>query len=218
MELARERGPFPNFTRSIFSTGQDHPYFPESWKEASRKLGAPVPVRNATVTTIAPTGTISIIAGASGGIEPLYSLVFERNVLNGTKLREIHPRFLEVAQKEGFHSEDLLQAIAREGSCRTLDEIPQQWKNVFACAHDVLPEHHMRMQAAFQEHCDNAVSKTVNFPEEATVEDVRRVYELAGELGVKGVTVYRNGSRQNQPMALSEGETGPASCPIGGCD
>jgi ribonucleoside-diphosphate reductase alpha chain len=218
MDLARERGAFPNFDKSVFATENDHPCFPECWREASEKENAPVPVRNATVTTIAPTGTISIIAEASGGIEPLYSLVFERNVMNGEKLREVHPRFLDVAKKEGFHSEELLERIAREGSCRGIDEIPPNWKKVFACAHDVLPEHHMRMQAAFQENCDNAVSKTVNFPANATVEDVRRVYELAAELGVKGVTVYRNGSRKNQPMALSEGETGTASCPIGGCD
>ena len=218
MELAGERGAFPNFDKSIFATEAEHPYFPQKWKEAREKTGAPVPVRNATVTTIAPTGTISIIAGASGGIEPLYSLVFERNVLNGEKLQEIHPQFLDVAKREGFHSDEIFRRVSREGTCRGINEIPQNWKEVFACAHDVLPENHMRMQAAFQEHCDNAVSKTVNFAENATVEDVARVYELAAELGVKGVTVYRNGSRKNQPMALSEGETEQPSCPIGGCD
>ncbi|MBI2898935.1 MAG: adenosylcobalamin-dependent ribonucleoside-diphosphate reductase [Planctomycetes bacterium] len=201
MELARERGPFPNFEGSLFTSEKDHPYFADAWREETRRLGRPAPMRNATVTTIAPTGTISIIAGVSGGIEPLFSLAFHRNVLGGERLLEVNPLFSEVARREGFDRPEILERIAREGSCRGIAEIPQRWKDVFVSAHDVAPEWHVRTQAAFQEFTDNAVSKTVNFPEHATVDDVRKVYELALELGVKGVTVYRDGSRRNQPMA-----------------
>lgn len=203
MNLAVEKGGFPNFQGSLFETADlDHPYFAEVWREACRKEGRRVPMRNATVTTIAPTGTLSIIAGASGGIEPLFSLAFYRNVLEGEKLIEVHPHFRAVAEREGFFRPDLLDRLIREGSGQDISEIPPHWRNVFRCAHDIPPEWHMQMQAAFQEFTDNAVSKTVNFPERATVGDVRRVYDLALELGVKGVTAYRDGSRRGQPMAL----------------
>ncbi|MBV8879311.1 MAG: hypothetical protein JO332_05080, partial [Planctomycetaceae bacterium] len=158
--------------------------------------------RNALVTTVAPTGTISILAGCSAGIEPLYSLAFVRQILNGEQLPEVHPYFQEVAEREKFASPDLTDRLVREGSCRGIAEIPARWRDVFACAHDVSPEGHLRMQAAFQEFTDNAVSKTVNFRSGATVDDVRRVFELAIENDVKGVTVYRDGSRKSQPMAL----------------
>jgi ribonucleoside-diphosphate reductase alpha chain len=160
-------------------------------------------MRNAMVTTVAPTGTISILAGCTPGIEPLYSLAFVRQILNGEKLPEVHPYFQEVAEREKFASPALTDRLLREGSCRGAAEVPARWRDVFACAHDISPEGHLRMQAAFQEFTDNAVSKTVNFRADATTEDVRRVFELAIEGNVKGVTVYRDGSRRLQPMALN---------------
>jgi len=189
-DLARERGPFPRWPGSAWASGT-HPYFSSA-----------APMRNAMVTTVAPTGTISILAGCSAGIEPLYSLAFVRQILNGEKLPEVHPYFQEVAEREKFASANLTERLVREGSCRDIDEVPARWRDVFACAHDVSPEGHLRMQAVFQEFTDNAVSKTVNFRSDATPEDVRRVFELAIESDVKGVTVYRDGSRKTQPMAL----------------
>jgi ribonucleoside-diphosphate reductase alpha chain len=188
-DLARDRGPFPNWAGSAWNTG--HRYF---------STGAPM--RNSMVTTVAPTGTISILAGCSAGIEPLYSLAFVRQILNGERLLEVHPHFQEVAEREKFAAPGLTERLVREGSCRGVSEIPARWREIFACAHDVAPEAHFRMQAAFQESTDNAVSKTVNFPADAGPEDVRRVFDLAMEGGVKGVTVYRDRSRQTQPMAL----------------
>ncbi|HVR83205.1 MAG TPA: LAGLIDADG family homing endonuclease [Planctomycetota bacterium] len=189
-DLARERGPFPNWAGSAWASGT-HPTF-----------SAAAPMRNALVTSVAPTGTISILAGCSAGIEPLYSLAFVRQILNGEKLPEVHPYFQEVAEREKFASAELTDRLVREGSCRGIAEVPARWREIFACAHDVSPEGHLRMQAAFQEFTDNAVSKTVNFRSEATAEDVRRVFDLAIENDVKGVTVYRDGSRKAQPMAL----------------
>jgi ribonucleoside-diphosphate reductase alpha chain len=197
-ELARERGPFPRWTGSAWASGS-HPYFT-----------AGVPMRNAMVTTVAPTGTLSILAGCSAGIEPLYSLAFVRQILNGESLPEVHPYFQEVAEREKFASPALTDRLAREGSCRDVAEVPARWREIFACAHDVSPEGHLRMQAAFQDSTDNAVSKTVNFRADATVDDVRRVFELAIENNVKGVTVYRDGSRKSQPMALRAEPSAPA--------
>ncbi|HZE97998.1 MAG TPA: adenosylcobalamin-dependent ribonucleoside-diphosphate reductase [Planctomycetota bacterium] len=197
-DLARERGPFPRWAGSAWT--QNHAYF-----------AAGAPMRNAMVTTVAPTGTISILAGCSAGIEPLYSLAFVRQILNGEKLPEVHPYFQEIAEREKFASPALTGRLAREGSCRGISEIPARWRDIFACAHDVSPEGHLRMQSAFQEFTDNAVSKTVNFRAEATPEDVRRVFELAIEHGVKGVTVYRDRSRKTQPMALRN--PGPPAAP-----
>ncbi|MBI2931699.1 MAG: adenosylcobalamin-dependent ribonucleoside-diphosphate reductase [Planctomycetes bacterium] len=192
MDLAQEREPFPNYPGSAYVSG--HAYF-----------NAPRPLRNATVTTIAPTGTISIIAGASGGIEPVFSIAFERYVMDGTRLVEVHPRFREIGRREGWYTEELARRIMSAGTARDCPEVPERWRDVFAGARDIPPEGHLRMQAAFQEFCDNAVSKTVNFPRDASPVGIRRVYDLAVEWGVKGVTVYRDGSRAAQPMQLAAG-------------
>ncbi len=183
--LAEERGVFPNYTGSI-SDGK-------------------VRLRNATVTTIAPTGTLSIIAGCSSGIEPLFAVSFVRNVMEGTKLLEVNPYFEKVAKERGFWSRDLMERIADKGSLHDFDEIPDDIKSVFVTAHDITPMEHIAMQAAFQKHVDNAVSKTVNFPYDASPRDVEDVYLFAYKLNCKGVTVYRDGSRDDQ--VLSTGKT-----------
>jgi ribonucleoside-diphosphate reductase alpha chain len=188
--LAAERGAFPNWEGS-------------TWDTIHHRT-----MRNATCTTVAPTGTISIIAGCSGGIEPMYSLAFYRNVLREQKdgtapMVEINPIFEAVARKRGLLSEGLMEHLATDGTLATLqDEVPTDVRRVFVCAHDVTPRWHMHMQAAFQKHCDASISKTINFPEDATVDDVDKIYRLAYELDCKGVTVYRDGCRKHQPMAL----------------
>ncbi|HOO16835.1 MAG TPA: adenosylcobalamin-dependent ribonucleoside-diphosphate reductase [Phycisphaerae bacterium] len=192
-ELARTRGCFPNWQGSIWQTRYDRP------------------MRNAAVTTVAPTGTISIIANCSGGVEPLFSLAFIRNVLRGQKqgekpLVEVNALFRRVAQERGFLSDELLERLAAEGTLARIPKVPEDVRRVFVCAHDISPEWHMRMQAAFQQHCDSSISKTINFPRSATVADVERIYHLAYELDCKGVTVYRDGCRAGQPMALKNGE------------
>ncbi|MFH1515452.1 MAG: vitamin B12-dependent ribonucleotide reductase [bacterium] len=190
-ELAMERGEFPNFEKSIFKENNEPP------------------IRNATTTTIAPTGTISIIAGCSSGIEPLFAISYVRTVMDNDRLIEVNPIFEKVAKERGFYSKKLMEQIADEGSIAHIDEIPEDVRKVFVTAHDISPKWHVRMQAAFQKHCDNAVSKTVNFPNSATQEDVAQVYMLAYELGCKGVTIYRDGSRQMQVLAT--GKTSKAS-------
>ncbi|UCD92554.1 MAG: vitamin B12-dependent ribonucleotide reductase, partial [Methanobacteriota archaeon] len=185
MDLAKERGSFPNFDKSTYKDGP--------------------PIRNATTTTIAPTGTISIISGCSSGIEPLFAVAFKRTVLDQDELIEVNPLFEERAKKEGFYSKDLLSEIAERGSLAGMKDIPEHIKRLFVTAHDIAPEWHIRMQAAFQKHTDNAVSKTVNFRHDATRDDIKEVYHLAYELDCKGVTVYRDASRETQ--VLSTGAT-----------
>jgi ribonucleoside-diphosphate reductase alpha chain len=184
-DLARERGAFPSFAHSVYASD-----------------GRP-PRRNATVTTVAPTGSISIIAGTSSGVEPVFALAFKRRVLDGTEMTEVHPLFEDVARREGFYSDELAERVARQGRVGDDASVPEHWRAVFQTAHDVSPDAHVRIQAAFQRHTENAVSKTVNLPHDATQNDVARVFRLAFELGCKGVTVYRDGSRDAQVLSTA---------------
>jgi ribonucleoside-diphosphate reductase alpha chain len=186
--LAQKRGPFPNFADSLYG-----------------KKGQP-PLRNATVTTIAPTGTISIMANASSGVEPLFAVSYVRQVMDNDILVEVHPHFEAIAKERGFYSPELMQRIAENGTIHNMDEIPEDIRNIFVTAHDISPEMHIKMQAAFQKYTDNAVSKTVNFTNGATVQDVARVYELAYQLDCKGVTIYRDGSRDQQVLTIGKKE------------
>ena len=161
-------------------------------------------LRNCNLTTVAPTGTISIFAGCSGGIEPLFAVAFMRNQASAL-MPDVNPDFVRMAKEGGWYSDELMEKIAGEGHIH-FDEVPAEIQRVFRTAHDISPEWHVRMQAAFQEHTDSAISKTTNFPREATEADVREIYELAYRLGCKGVTVYRDGSREGQ--VLSTGKTG----------
>lgn len=184
--LARERGPFPNYDVSVFPEREN------------------IPRRNATTTTIAPTGTISIIAGCSSGIEPIFALSFIRNVMDNDHLVEVNPLFEEEMKERGIYSLEQMKEISRKGTLRHVERIPEEVRRVFVTAHDISPEAHLRMQAAFQKHVDNAVSKTVNFPSDATREDIRKVYLLSYRLGCKGVTVYRDKSRDEQVLNIGE--------------
>jgi ribonucleoside-diphosphate reductase alpha chain len=161
-------------------------------------------VRNATRTTIAPTGTLSIIAGCSGGIEPLFALVYTRNILDGTKMIEANPCFEDTAKKGGFYSEELMKQLAGGAHLSDIPGVPTEVKKVFVTAHEISPEWHVEMQAAFQKYTDNAVSKTVNFSHEAAKEDVANVYMLAYEKNLKGITIYRDRSREGQPMSTGQ--------------
>jgi ribonucleoside-diphosphate reductase alpha chain len=183
-DLASERGPFPHFEGS-------------RWAEAGQEER-----RNATVTTVAPTGTISIIAGTVSGIEPLFAVSYLRSVMGGVQLLEVNPLFERTAKKRGFYSRELMREIARRGSVQGMSEVPEEVQRLFVTALDIEPEWHIRMQAAFQRHTENAVSKTVNLPEEATPEDVRKAYLLAHRLKCKGTTVYRYGSKKEQVLYI----------------
>ncbi|MEE9202023.1 MAG: adenosylcobalamin-dependent ribonucleoside-diphosphate reductase [Dehalococcoidia bacterium] len=182
--LAEARGPFPTFAGSIYD-----------------KPGQPRP-RNATRTTIAPTGTLSIIAGCSSGIEPLYALYFERHILDNQRFVELNPVFEEIAREEGFHSQELIQALADGTPLKDIKAVPERVDRLFVTAHDVTPEWHVRMQAAFQKSTDNAVSKTVNLPHHTTREDIERVYLMAYHQGLKGITIFRDGSKGAQVLSV----------------
>ena len=184
-ELGVKRGSFPNFEKSIW-------------------YGKYKTMRNATVTTIAPTGSISIIAGCSSGIEPLFAVSFMRNVLEGTRLFEVNPVFEKVAKERGFYSAKLLEKIAKSGSLQKIKEIPTDVRRIFVTALDIKPEWHVRMQAVFQKYTDNAVSKTINLPHDSKVTDVKKIYEMAWKLKCKGITIYRYGSKSEQVLYIGE--------------
>ncbi|ADE37327.1 ribonucleoside-diphosphate reductase, adenosylcobalamin-dependent [Methanohalophilus mahii DSM 5219] len=205
VELGEQRGSFPNFHRSALA--RDYPA-----------------MRNATVNTVAPTGSLSIIANTTSGIEPMFALTYRRNVM-GTRLTEIDPVFEEIARKHGFYSSQLMEEIAGTGSLQTSPNIPEQTRRIFATALEIQPRWHVRMQAAFQKHVDNAVAKTVNLPHEATVEDFREVYMLAYRLKCKGIAAYRYGSKAEQVLEIGNagdkkaGSTGTVkACTKNGCE
>lgn len=218
IELAKERGRFNNFKGSIY----DQPnYLFNKFKGKSAgkisddmwaKLDSDIQkygLRNATTTCIAPTGTISMIAGASGGVEPLFGLVFSRLIMDGTEMLEVNPIFKDYMLSHNLYSDNLMAQIAKDGSLSHVEGVPNEIKRIFVTAHDVAPYWHVKMQATFQLHVDNAVSKTVNFVESATREDIKEVYILAYKNNLKGITVYRNNSRQFQPMNLDTKKKDP---------
>jgi ribonucleoside-diphosphate reductase alpha chain len=188
-ELAKHRRPFPNFKKSVYARDN-------------------LRLRNATVNTIAPTGTISIIAGCSSGIEPLFALSFMRNVLSGTKLFEVNPFFEQAARKASVYSEQLMGEIARKGSIQNVASVPKELKRLFVTAFDISADDHLAVQAAFQKYTDNAVSKTINLPHDATAEDVRHIYLTAHRLRCKGITIYRYGSKDEQVLSIGDGAEG----------
>jgi ribonucleoside-diphosphate reductase alpha chain len=184
IELAKKRGPFPQWLHETIYKNNDQP---------AR--------RNATITTVAPTGTISLIANCSSGIEPVYSVAYRRLSFESDRMLFVHPAFERYAKAHEFYTEQMMERIAETGSLHNLEEIPPQAKRLFVTTHEIAPEWHVRMQAAFQKHIDAAVSKTINFPGEATVEEVSKAYMLAYELGCKGITIYRDGSREKQVLS-----------------
>ncbi|WP_275533045.1 vitamin B12-dependent ribonucleotide reductase [Flavonifractor sp. An9] len=192
-KLAESRGAFPLFDQSIYKDGK--------------------PIRNATVTTIAPTGTLSIIAGVSSGVEPVFAYAYIRNVMDNTHLIETNQILKDKLVEAGIYSEALMKQIVEQGSLAHVDGIPEEIKRVFVCAHDVSPIWHVKMQAAFQQYTDNAVSKTVNFPNSATKAEVAEVYRLAYTLGCKGTTIYRDGSRNEQVLNIGKVNDGKEAAP-----
>ena len=196
-KLAENRGVFPAWEGSVYNSSDQRP------------------IRNSAPTTIAPTGTISIISGCSSGIEPLFALSYVRNVMDNTRLVEGNPFFEAVAKKEGFYSPQLMEEVSETGSLAHLHaEVPQWVKDVFVTSHDISPEWHVKMQAAFQRYTDNAVSKTINFPNSASVKDIAGAYMLAYELGCKGITIYRDGSKENQVLSAGESDKSGESVPV----
>lgn len=207
-QLGKERDDFPNFQHSIWKTKKKYKH-----------------MRNATVTTIAPTGTISIIASCSSGIEPLFAISFVRNVMEGTRLLETNKTFEKISEKKKFFSKDLLMRIAETGSIQKIPDIPKNVKRIFVTALDISPQWHVKMQAAFQKYTDNAVSKTINLLENATLKEVRDAYMLAYKLKCKGITVYRYGSKPNQVLTIGSMKKGFAEKRViadsefaGGCE
>lgn len=186
-KLAEVRGTFSNFKGSIYDKGKN-----------------PMKLRNATTTTIAPTGTISIISSCSSGVEPLFAISYVRNVMDNDELVEVNPLFEEMAKKEGFYSLDLMKKIATTGGVHSMTEVPKHIRDAFVTTHDISPEWHIKMQAAFQKHTDNAVSKTINFHSDATIDDIGHAYMLAHEWGCKGITIYRDGSRTGQVLSVKK--------------
>jgi ribonucleoside-diphosphate reductase alpha chain len=186
--IAEERGDFPNIGKSVRRS----------------------PRRNATVLSIAPTGSISMIAGCSSGIEPLYALSYVKHVMEGAHLREVHPHFLKIAKQRGFYDEELNDILARNHSIASLESIPEDVRDVFVTSFDITPEDQVKMQAAFQRHVDNAVSKTINLPADSTVEQIRSIFLMAHSSGCKGITVYREGSRPGQVLTAAKFQ---AACP-----
>ena len=197
-QLAEKRGAFPLFPESTFRDGP--------------------PQRNATVTTIAPTGTLSILAGCSSGVEPVFAYAFIRNVMDGDELVESNPVLRDTLEERGLYSDALMKRVSREGTLAHIEELPEEIRRVFVSSHDISPEYHIRMQAAFQHHTDNAVSKTVNFVNNATVQEVEKAYKLAWKLGCKGTTIYRDGSRDLQTLNIGSVKgketSAPAEVPI----
>jgi len=203
IDLAKKRGPFPRwFQESIYSSENseesDLRFESESLKGPIRRRR-----RNATVTTVAPTGTLSLIADCSSGIEPIYSIAYRRLSFEHESLNFIHPLFEQHARKLGFYSDELITMVSETKGLRRLEAVPSETAQVFVTTHEIGPEWHVRMQAAFQKHIDAAVSKTINFPSSATVDDVRNAYLLAHKLGCKGITVYRDGSRERQVLSTN---------------
>ncbi|MBI3912370.1 MAG: adenosylcobalamin-dependent ribonucleoside-diphosphate reductase, partial [Armatimonadetes bacterium] len=196
VETGQERGSFPNFHGSL-------------WEQ--RGYAA---MRHATVTSVAPTGTISIIAEASSGIEPLFAVAYARRALGGLRLLETHPTFERIGRERGFLNDALLAEVGRRGSVRRLEGVPTDVQRLFVTALDIAPEWHVRMQAAFQKYTDNAVSKTINLPEDASVSDVEHAYRLTYELKCKGITVYRYGSRREQILSVGTTEQGAEAEPF----
>ena len=202
MELAQKHSAFPNFKGSVYDNKK---LIRENnkldWKELKIEISKNG-IRNATTTTIAPTGTISMICSTSSGIEPQFSLVYIKNVMDGEKLLYVNSHFENALRESGIYSKELLEKVSETGSVAHLPEIPENIKKIFVTSHDISPQWHIRTQAAFQKYTDNAVSKTINFTREATKEDIKMAYELAYDLDCKGVTVYRDGSREDQVLSV----------------
>jgi ribonucleoside-diphosphate reductase alpha chain len=187
-DLAVERGNFPNYNKSFYKDKE-------------------IPMRNATVTTIAPTGTISLICGASSGIEPIFALCYTRNIMDNQKFYEVYSLFEKIAKKENIYSQKFLDELVQKGSLAHFEEVSENIKKVFVTAHDIQPEWHIKIQAAFQKYTDNAVSKTINFKKDTTVEEIKETYLKAYEFGCKGITIYRDGSRTGQVLTVGDNST-----------